>query len=369
MFAFTRTKKHGAAFAAVAMTSALILTGCSSVAPRAVTATTSEAGVDGEVVTAPVSEEEQAFAALNNLKTDPATTVRGDIAFGVEDVNITADLDLKYGKEFGSSVMNFTVESPEFSIEKVTMSTVGDNAGEVAYVKIDNLVSTVDEVMKNTGGDEASIAPFKPALNAIDGKYVKMDAKELEALSGEEVGAPDAQACTKDMQERATDPESLKEVVDLLKDSDALTAKRGGAAKISGEESQGYTFDVDLANALDAGDELAKTGLISAILECQKMEGAGGPSSDELDPEDLPGDLVTTFDVYVGNDSKQLNKFTYEMSSKDEQVNFTGEFTVGYEDVTVEAPAAADTVTLKEAIDSFAPGTYDQLVQTAQAAN
>ncbi|MCI9889687.1 hypothetical protein JT358_14660 [Micrococcales bacterium 31B] len=360
-----KIKKSRSVLGAVAVAATLFgsgaLAACSSTNdPSNNSSTSASASAEGSQSSeAAATPEDAVFDGLRALAKKPATGAKGTLAVDSDGTKLDVEFTANGGGDFSETTLKMSIDADGSAINDISVDAITNKAGDTFYVKINDAQSLVDEFAKAAGaGDQAAL--FDPLVKKIDGKYIKISADEFGGVAGSASGDADAQKCIADLQAAMQDEAAVTEVVDAITKSGAMTAKEADSADVNGEDSQGYTITVDGDKAKEAGDTL-KDSKIGKVFEGCDTDSSSSSSSSSDSSSDKP----PTVTVYVGKDSKTLNRVTLSGDSDDSKVDL--DVSLNFDEADIKEPASGDVVSLKDAIDSIQPGAYDSMMKNMES--
>lgn len=191
-------------------------------------------------------------AVVNAIKAKTAT-LSGQITFAQETTDAKADVKVSLDtasneKADGSAkaAVDIRLTPTQGAGESLKLSATGEFRliGETAYIKIDNVRDSIEEVMMYSGQAGEVPAQLDAIVSKIDGQWISIAPSDYEEDSKE---ASAAQKClAKVGADFSSDKTMQKEIIDLYKKNTILKVEDSlGSKDINGTGSLGYRVTAD----------------------------------------------------------------------------------------------------------------------------
>jgi hypothetical protein len=287
---------------------------------------------------------------------------KGSLTVNYKNESVIDDLKLTVegkGDKTASEVnvkLAFTYDKKDYNLSG---SGVYDKDANL-YFKVNNVRKLLDSLSTS---DTTLPKVFDDIIKKIDGKWVKISAKDMKDVSAE---SAQTQTCTKNAMKKFQEDKAMAtEVAKLYRDNKFITVSEKLGSK---DGSLGYVIDGDKAKAKSFDKGFKNTAIYKELKKCDDSFSSNVDSLLTDDPKDSSSGK-SRVSVWVSRWSHQLTKLELEGSSDESQGGLVVEPTFN-QAVAVTVPKDVTTISeLKEDIEkaqqAYIESMYSSLETTS----
>lgn len=260
------------------------------------------------------------------------------------------DMDAKQAGSNGQlkAVVDFAMGELQFS---VTATTVSEGA-KTFYLKFDNLQKTFDQITAHEPETAAMAEVYKPAIQKLDGKWIKIDEQGL-ADMGFTTTETDFSKCTDALEKLRISKDDQKQIKEIFTTHQfAIASEELPSESVEGDTSFHYKLDMNEEAAVHFTKKLIELPSFATVKKDCKIEQKDlDETIDDIkkDVERQTDKEVATkpvFELWVSKNTRRPTKF--KVTFDDKEVSFEDITVVKIDapNITVEIPQ--ETIDLKE---------------------
>ena len=301
----------------------------------------------------------------NTIVTSDQVTEFGGMSVKIKKVTVNNKTD--YTPANGTDAeIELTVNDKDY---KFGGSVINIASGDI-YFKLDGIVSTVEDIVKESGEMTENGAELNVTiLKELEGKWVKFAVADMKKL-GAEYG--DTYKCTLDAYKQyGTDKAMTEEVINAYRANQFITTK--GDAKYT-DGMIGYDVELERQKLKDFTKAFQKTAIYKKVAACDKTNTVPGDedatTSDSIDEtiDEVDSAYSSVNTLWFGQWTHELRQFdsTVAYTPEDEKPSTTKTTTMMSYDETVTIEPPKDAMSFEDFQAKVMEG-YEQMTAAASA--
>lgn len=233
--------------------------------------------------------------------------------------------------EFGGRTYNLKAEAAMFGSDEY-------------YVKLENIRQTLTTLAGSQPGFSQYIAVFEPIISKVDNRWIKVTADDLKQFGSTDVATLDkCAAAVQGVSLSGSDKDELKK---LFRENQFIVAGESfDSETIGGESSFHYKLDFNDEAAEQFAKSVVSLSSFEAVKrDCELTEDKLKESLDDARASGNESDVKPVIELWVGKKTRRPTKISVAANDKSVTLDFATEIKLDADNVTVEKPEGAVSV-------------------------
>ncbi|HTE21918.1 MAG TPA: hypothetical protein VK674_02650 [Candidatus Limnocylindria bacterium] len=259
--------------------------------------------------------------------------------------SVVVDFDSKQvggNGQFGATVQVKVGQVLDVSVTGKAIS----QGSEAAYIKLDNVQKTLDQVVAGNPQAAASATMVKPLIQKIDGQWIKIEEKDLAEYGlGESKETVDAcGGALEKLRISETDQKQVKEI--FLANQFAIAKEELPGEAVDGDKSYHYKLDLNEEAGLHFAKDFMELESFSAVKEACKLkqEDIDQSLEDLKKQKDEEVEAEPVFELWVSQKSRRPTKLKVTLDDKEFSMENVATIKLDAPDLTIEIPGKFTTL-------------------------
>lgn len=261
--------------------------------------------------------------------------------------SVAIDIDAKKVGENGEVGATVHVEAGKVFNLSVKGRVIAEGT-KTAYLKLDNLQKTVNDVVAMSPELEPMASKVRPLIQKIDGRWIKVDEKSLVSY-----GVADSEKkvdeCTEELNKFRISKADKKRVKEIFANNQfAIASEELPSESVDGDKSYHYKLDLNGDAGLRFAKDFVELESFAAVKKaCDiKQDSIDKALSDKKDNKDEEVPLKPVLELWVSKKSRYPTKLKVSANDKELTMEQVTTFKINASDISIEIPK--DSMTLDE---------------------